>query len=166
MRQPVSFTICTMSELELLADRTAIIDAINAIFDTCDAKDWDATEKLFAERLTADFTSLAGGEPAEISNAQLVDGWRTGLHARKQSFHLVGHYSVAVDGDTALARVKGYAYNLLDADLGGGMWEVWGTYVLPFRRSGDGWKATGITFNARHSRGDGTVRTHTLGFAP
>ena len=83
--------------------------------------------------MLVDFTSLDGGTPATITGAQLVDGWRRGLHPRKKSFHLVGHYRVAVDGDTATARVKGYAYNVLDDELGGGMWEVWGAYEIPLR---------------------------------
>ena len=91
-----------------------------------------------------------------------MDGWRQGLHPRKKSFHLVGHHRVRVDRDTATVAVKGYAYNVLDADLGGGMWEVWGAYDIPLRRDGAGWKATGITFNAWHRRGDDAVRTHLL----
>ncbi len=145
-----------------MSDRTDIIELVDAIFDTVDAKDWDAAETLFDATVTVDFTSLDGGEPAAISGAQLVDGWRQGLHPRKKSFHLVGHYRVAVDGDTAAAAVKGYAYNVLDKELGGGMWEVWGAYEIPLRRTPAGWKATGLAFFAWHSRGDDSVRTHHL----
>jgi Tetracyclin repressor-like, C-terminal domain/SnoaL-like domain len=91
-----------------------------------DAKDWDATKGLFDRAVRVDFTSLTGGEPATISGSQLVDGWRQGLHAQKRSFHMVGHYRLVIDGDVATAAVKGYAYNVLDQALGGGMWEVWG----------------------------------------
>ncbi|MEV5508234.1 nuclear transport factor 2 family protein [Streptomyces orinoci] len=151
-----------MSELSIPADRIAVIEAVDAIFDTVDAKDWDAVERLFTPEVRVDFTSLAGGEPAQITNVQLVDGWRVGLHAKKQSFHLVSHYRVRIEGDRADVHVKGYAYNVLSADLGGGMWEVWGTYEIPFRRTADGWQASGLTFTALHSRGDEAVRSHTL----
>lgn len=140
-----------------MSERTEIIELVDAIFDTVDAKDWDAAEKLFEPAVAVDF-----GEPAAMSSAELVDGWRQGLHAKKQSFHLVGHYRVRVDGDTATAAVKGYAYNVLDEDLGGGMWEVWGAYEIPLRRGDAGWRAAGITFRAWHTRGDDSVRTHTL----
>jgi SnoaL-like domain len=85
-----------------------------------------------------------------------------GLHPKKKSFHLVGHYRVRVKDDATAVTVKGYAYNVLDEDLGGGMWEVWGAYDIPLRRTGDGWKATGIAFHAWHSRGDASVRAHLL----
>jgi hypothetical protein len=75
---------------------------------------------------------------------------------------LVSHYRVRVNGDTATAAVKGYAYNVLDEDLGSGMWEVWGAYEIPLRRTDAGWRASGITFHTWHSRGDDSVRAHTL----
>jgi hypothetical protein len=140
-----------------MTERTEIIELIDSIFDTVDAKDWDATEKLFEPAVVADF-----GEPATISNVELVEGWRQGLHAKKKSFHLVSHYRVRVNGDTATVGVKGYAYNVLDEDLVGGMWEVWGAYEFPLRRSEAGWRASGITFHAWHSRGDAAIQAHRL----
>jgi SnoaL-like domain len=148
--------------MTVMSEHTDIIEFIDSIFDTVDAKDWDTAEKLFAPTVDVDFTSLTGGEPAAVSNVQLVDGWRQGLHAEKKSFHLVGHYRVRVNGDTAAVTVKGYAYNVLEEDLGGGMWEVWGDYDIPLRRADAGWEAAGITFRAWHSRGDESVRTHLL----
>lgn len=148
--------------MKAVTEHTAIIEFVDSIFDTVDAKDWDGAEKLFDPAVAVDFTSLDGGEPATITNVQLVDGWRQGLHRKKKSFHLVAHHRVHLDGDTATVAVKGYAYNVLAEDLGGGMWEVRGSYDIPLRRAGDGWKATGIAFHAWHRRGDESVRTHVL----
>jgi len=36
--------------------------------------------------------------------------------------------------------------------VGSGMWEVWGAYEVPLRRTPAGWKATGLAFFAWHSR--------------
>jgi hypothetical protein len=141
-------------------DRTEIIELVDAIFDTVDAKDWDAALELFEPTIRVDFTSLAGGEPATVPSTGLVDGWRQGLHPGKKSFHLVGHYRITTDGDAGTVAVKGYAYNVLDAEFGGGMWEVWGAYEIPVRRTPGGWRAAGISFFAWHSRGDDSVRTH------
>ncbi|GAA0409874.1 nuclear transport factor 2 family protein [Microbispora corallina] len=151
-----------MDEIAALVDRAEIADVVTAVFDTVDAKNWPVCQALFDDEVDADFTSLNGGEPARITSAQLVDGWRTGLHARKQSFHTVSNLAIAVDGAEAGVTAKGYAYNLLDAGLGGGMWEVWGVYRLRLARRAEGWKVTGLTFEARHTRGDDAVRTHAL----
>jgi hypothetical protein len=145
-----------------MSDHIEIIDLVNSIFDTVDAKDWDTARTLFEPTVEVDFTSLDGGEPATITSDQLVGAWRQGLHSKKKSFHLVGHYRIRTDGDTATVAVKGYSYNALDDDLGGAMWEVWGAYDIPLRRTEAGWRAAGISFHAWHSRGDGSVRTHTL----
>jgi hypothetical protein len=90
----------------MMSDRTEIIELVDTIFDTVDAKNWDGAQALFESTVTVDFTSLNGGEPAVISNAELVDGWRQGLHPQKKSFHLVGHYRVATDEDTGTVAVK------------------------------------------------------------
>ena len=91
-----------------MSDRTEIIELVDAILDTVDAKNWDAAQALFESKVTVDFTSLNGGEPATTSSAELVDGWRQGLHPQKKSFHLVGHYRVTTDGDMGTVAVKGY----------------------------------------------------------
>jgi hypothetical protein len=151
-----------MDEIAALVDRAEIDDVVNAVFDTVDAKNWPVCQELFADEVALDFTSLNGGEPATVTSAQLVDGWDAGLHARKQSFHTVTNLAINVDGAEAGVTAKGYAYNLLDAELGGGMWEVWGVYRLRLVRQAEGWKVTALAFEARHTRGDDAVRTHTL----
>ncbi|MGI5160272.1 nuclear transport factor 2 family protein [Microbispora sp. CA-102843] len=151
-----------MDEIAALVDRVEIVDVVTAVFDTVDAKNWPVCQELFDDEVDVDFTSVNGGEPARMSAEALVDGWRTGLHARKQSFHTVSNFAVTVDGAEAHVTTKGYAYNLLDATLGGGMFEVWGVYRLRLVRQAEGWKVTALAFHASHTRGDEAVRTHRL----
>lgn len=151
-----------MDEIAALVDRAEIVDVVTAVFDTVDAKNWRVCRELFEAEVDLDFTSLNGGEPGPATADSLVDGWRTGLHPRKQSFHTVSNFAVTVDGAEAHVTAKGYAYNLLDAALGGGMWEVWGVYRLRLVRQAQGWKVAALAFDAWHSRGDEAVRTHTL----
>ncbi|KAA9373376.1 nuclear transport factor 2 family protein [Microbispora cellulosiformans] len=151
-----------MDQIAALVDRAEIVDVVTAVFDTVDAKNWPVCRELFDDEVDADFTSLNGGEPARIGADALVDGWRTGLHARKQSFHTVSNFAVTVDGAEAHVTAKGYAYNVLDEGLGGGLWEVWGVYRLGLVRQAEGWKVTALTFDAWHTRGDEAVRAHTM----
>lgn len=144
------------------ADTLAVIDLVNAIFDGTDAKDWGGLAELFEDVVDVDFTSLAGGEPARIPATALIDGWRTGLHARKRTLHLAGNHRVRLSGDTATVTVKGYAFNALDAGLGGGVWEVWGAYRVGAHRSPAGWRCTAFAFDAWRTAGDDAVRTHVL----
>ncbi|GAB3889098.1 nuclear transport factor 2 family protein [Microbispora bryophytorum] len=151
-----------MDEIAALVDRAEIVDVVTAVFDTVDAKNWPVCLELFDDEVDADFSSLNGGGPARITAEALVDGWRIGLHAQKQSFHSVSNFAVTVDGAEAHVTTKGYSYNLLDAALGGGMFEVWGVYRLRLVRQAEGWKVTALAFHAWHSRGDEAVRTHRL----
>ncbi|MEZ0076778.1 nuclear transport factor 2 family protein [Planotetraspora sp. GP83] len=151
-----------MDEIAALVDRAEIVDVANAVFDTADAKNWPVCQELFDDEVNVAFPNLNGGEPARVTAAQLMDRWETVLHARKQSFHMVGNYAVNVDGAEAGMTAKAYAYMLLDADLGGGMWEVWGVYRFRLARQAEGWKVTAMTFDAWHSRGDDAVPAHTL----
>lgn len=137
-----------------MSDRTDIIDFVNTIFASVDAKDWDGTRKLFEDTVTADFTSLNGGEPQKISSVELVEGWRKGLRdGQDSSFHLVGNYRVDIKQDTATVGLKGYAFNLAAPEFGGGLWEAWGSYEILVRRTQTGWLTTGISFFASHTRG-------------
>ena len=78
---------------------------------------------------------------------------RSELHAKKKTFHMVGHHRVRAGGDTAAVTVKGYAYNVLDDDLGGGMWEVWGDYDVPLPRPASFFRIDRLPFDliAKHS---------------
>lgn len=153
-----------MSDRPDLNDRVEIIELIDAIFDAVDAKDWEEVESLFVsdDTVHVDFTSVRGGTPSIIPAAEFVDRWRQALHPRKKSFHMVSHYRVTTDGDTGKVVTKAYAYNILDPVLGGEMWEVWGSFVVPARRTPEGWKATGVSVFAWHSRGNEYVRSHMM----
>jgi hypothetical protein len=144
--------------------RTEIIELADTIFDAVDAKNWEIVEaSMIGEGdVVVDFTSLRGGKPSVIPAAEFVGRWSEALHARKKSFHLLGHYHVNTDGDTGTLRAKLFAYNLLDPVLGGELWEVWGTVEIPVRRTDAGWKAAGVSVFAWHARGNDYVRTHLL----
>jgi SnoaL-like protein len=140
-----------------LEDRAELAAAVAAIFESVDDKAWAECTELFDTELVADFTSLNGGEPAEITREQLVEGWQAGLHDEKESLHLGGAQRIELDGDQATVSFKGYAYNAIENRV----WEVWGAYTLGFRRTENGWKCCAITFDAWRTAGDDEVRTHT-----
>ncbi len=145
--------------VEVQDDRARLIDIANALDVAVDAKDWGAARSYFADDVTVDFTSLAGGEPATIPADDLIGGWRANLFAEKTSFHLRGNHVVAIDGDGASMVSHGYAWNKYDAlaDDGGALWEVWGVYEYDFARLGGDWKITAFTFTATHQRGNAAV---------
>jgi len=141
------------------ADETAIRFVVDEIDNAVDAKDWAKARTFFSDRVNTDFTSLAGGKPAQITADELVGGWRTNLYADKKSFHLRGNHRIQINGKRAEAFSKAYAFNLLEKGKVTGLWEIWGNYTHTLERTKDGWKVSGMTLNVIHKRGDDNVRT-------
>jgi hypothetical protein len=57
-------------------DRLAILELIGNLALLLDARDWDALERIWADQVYYDRTSLFGGEPMTLSPAELVEGYR------------------------------------------------------------------------------------------
>ncbi|MEM9765811.1 MAG: nuclear transport factor 2 family protein [Pseudomonadota bacterium] len=146
------------------ADTLEVIRVVDAIDAAVDAKDWVATESLFAEELRVDFTALMGGEPSTMPASALVGAWSANLTAEKTSFHLRGNHRVTFEGeDRATVHSHGYAWNRLErgaaAENGGDpLWEVWGSYVHGLRRTEEGWRVDAMTFVILAERGNPFVR--------
>jgi hypothetical protein len=148
----------------VVADEAEIRRVADELFITTDLKDWEAARALFADgAIEVDMSSLAGGGPVEITADQLIDGFRSGLHAGKVSHHLAANYRVDLDGDSAEVWAHGYAWNRVAA-LGAGndLWETWGNYRLGFRRLGERWLVNAFRYYSKLTRGNDAVRTHTV----
>ena len=145
------------------ADEAEIRRMADELFITTDLKDWDAARALFADgSIEVDMSSLVGGGPVQLTADQLIDGFRTGLHAGKVSHHLTANYRVEVDGDRAELWAHGYALNRVAAfSPGTDLWETWGNYRLSYRRIGDRWCLSGFRYYSKLARGNDAVRTHT-----
>jgi ketosteroid isomerase-like protein len=142
-----------------LADEMEIRRVVDEIDNAVDAKDWAKARTFFADKVAVDFTSLAGGKPAQITADELVGGWRTNLYADKKSFHLRGNHRIQINGNWAEAFSKAFAFNLLEKGKVTGLWEVWGNYTHTLERTKDGWKVSGMTLEVIYQRGDEKVRT-------
>lgn len=144
-----------------MSDQESINSIVNHLFTATDAKEQDTVGSLLTEEIDVDLSSL-GAEPARMPSSNLVAGWERGLHAQKESHHMTSNHMIELTGDSAVVTAQGYTYNRLLEPAGAGFWEVWGVYTLPLEHTNDGWKFSGITLDAKHSRGDANVPGHTL----
>jgi hypothetical protein len=145
-------------ELRRVADEAAVIRIVNEIDVAVDRKDWAKARSFFADELRADFTSLAGGQPATIKADALIGAWRTNLGPKKTSLHLRGNHLVTLEGDRARVTSHGYAWNKMEGN-GDPLWEVWGHYTHELQRTPQGWRVTAMTFVMTHERGNMWVKT-------
>lgn len=138
-----------------VADVQELIRIADALDAAVDAKQWDAAEALFFERVLVE---LPGAEPATMTGADLVGQWAGNLGLAKTSLHLRTNHRVHIAGDTARLDSHAYAWNRLEGN-GDPLWEVWGTYLHNFTRSGGGWRISGFAFAPVHERGNDWVKT-------
>jgi len=154
----VSSAQAQSSDTQRLADELAVIRVTNEIDIAVDQKDWLKARSYFADELRADFTSLAGGQPATMKSDDLITGWRTNLGPKKTSLHLRGNHLVTLNGDRATVYSHAYAWNRMEGN-GDPLWEVWGNYTHELRRTPAGWKVTAFTFVKTNERGNIWVKT-------
>ena len=150
----------TQASIEHISDRMEIILVVDEIDNAVDAKDWQRCRGYFTDEIYADFTSLAGGSAGNIPADDLVGAWATNLYADKLSHHMRTNHRVTIDGDRAEVFSKGYALNILRRPTGSDLWEVWGNYTHTLRRTGEGWKCTGMTFVVIYARGNEMARDY------
>ena len=148
------------AEIERMVAERRLIEIADAIDRAVDAKEWALTRSFFAEDIRVTFP---GAENAPMRADELVGTWQTNLYSEKSSFHLRGNHMVEIEGDTAIVRSTGYAWNKLDGFEGGDLWEVWGNYEHGFARLNGDWKVTSFAFAPVHQRGNSAIPGHRPG---
>ncbi len=135
---------------QITADQARARAVVVAMAALVDLKDWDGLGRLFADRLTLDYTSLWGGEPAELSGEELVAQWRAMLPGFDATAHVLTDVAVVVQGDTATATADVSGSHLLDAER----WVVTGRYDVRLGRTAEGWRIVALTFSSQSEEGD------------
>lgn len=137
-----------------------IINIIDGIDNAVDAKDWVKARSYFTEIIYVDFSSLGGGNPAEIQSDDLISAWQKNLYAGKKSFHLRSNHTVEVHEQTATDFSKAYAINSIDNGPVKGIWKIWANYAYTLVKQENEWKVTGMSLYVIQTRGNDAVRTY------
>ncbi|MGW5262339.1 nuclear transport factor 2 family protein [Microbispora sp. NPDC004025] len=131
-------------------DRLDVIDACTRMAWHADQREWSRLTEVFADKVTLDYTSLNGGEPATLAPAQIVHGWQSALGDYKATQHLLGNHLVTLDGDTAVCTASFQATHRKPDDS---VWTLGGTYRFTLMRTGDGWRITSVVMTTAWSDG-------------
>lgn len=146
------------AELRRLVDERALIRIVDQIDRAVDAQDWKLARGYFADRVRVDFSSLSGQPETVIPADELIAGWAGNLKGGKTSLHLRTNHDVSIDGDRAVVKSNGYAWNRMEGN-GDPLWEVWGTYTAEMVRGSRGWAVDAFAFHKMHERGNDLVKT-------
>jgi hypothetical protein len=137
-----------------LLEREAIAKVLNRLFLATDARDWPRVRECFADSVHFDMTSLAGGQPARLSPAEITAGWEAGLLPLDALHHQTGNLEVSVSGDEATASCYGVAWHYRRTRSGRNTRVFVGSYDFHLVRAGGAWRIDLFRFNSKFVDGN------------
>lgn len=137
-----------------LIERDRIASVINTIFTATDARDWARVRGTLAPRVTFDMTSMTGGEPEQLSPAQIADRWEAGLRPIAAIHHQVGNLDVRCRGDEASASCYGIAYHYRRTPAGRNTRVFVGSYDFHLRNQAGAWQIDLFRFRLKFIDGN------------
>ena len=120
-----------------------IIAVVSSIFEGTDARDWDKVEAAFASTVNLDYTSMAGGEPAQLTPQQITGAWSGLLPGFDKTRHMIHHFEVVEKENGVWVTHDGTANHYLN----GSSWTVVGNYEHQLIQEAGNWKVAAMKFN-------------------
>jgi hypothetical protein len=122
------------AEEKQTVDQEKIVQTVERMFSETDEKHWDNVQRLLADRVLMDFTSVNGGNPASLTPDQITKTW--------SGFDRISHhmkdFKVTESADQALVTYSGKTDHFLDNN----MWVVEGSYETGLRKINGVWLIT------------------------
>lgn len=137
------------TDVATLAAKDQIADCIHNLFISTDRRDWPDVRACFTDRVHFDMTSLAGGDPQELTPAQITDAWQTGLATLEHIHHQAGNLRISVNGDTATAFCYGIALHYRTTKSGENVRRFVGSYDFTLRREESRWLISAFRFHVK-----------------
>ena len=135
-----------------------VITVVSSIPMAVDLAAYDLAEQAFAPSIVIDYTSLWGGEPATMTPAELMTGWRGIVPGFDATWHQLYDVTATVTGDTATATafVDGRHW------IGDQLWRPVGNYNWDLQKIGGDWKVMRMEFAMTEEIGDRAVATQAM----
>ncbi|MDD2717096.1 MAG: nuclear transport factor 2 family protein [Candidatus Wallbacteria bacterium] len=139
----------------VIDERSTIIDIVNAIGIYADRRDFEKLEKLFADEVYVDYTSLNGGTPARVKNTELIEAWKKILPGFAATQHLITNHQVTLRYTSAECLSSVCATHYLPDPAGKDTWTIMGFYEHQLSKSTfTGWKVDSLKLTVTMSLGN------------
>lgn len=142
-----------------LTDRDQIVEVCIRVGWYADHRAWERYDEVFTDPVRLDYTSLAGGQPAELSRQAIVDSLRATLGGLDATQHLQGNHLVDIVGDHATCTACFQATHILPNAHGSPRWTLGGDYRFELTRTADGWRINSMTMTAVWADGNQQIMT-------
>jgi len=146
-------------DLATLAAKDAITACLHDLFIGTDRRDWSRVRACFADKVHFDMTSLAGGQPVELTPAQITDMWEAGLKPLEHIHHQAANLQINVRGDGADAFCYGIALHYRKTKSGDNVRRFVGSYDFRLQRIARGWVISSFRFNVKFIDGNPSLDT-------
>lgn len=134
-------------------DEAAIETLIESIGVFADRSAYQALERLFADEVLLDYSSL-NNLPAERKKSKtIMTEWASVLPGFDRTRHAISNIKIELAGEKASATAKVVAGHW----IGGDYWQVDGHYQYAFERQKEVWKVTALTFTLDQETGSRDV---------
>lgn len=143
-----------MDDLTFLTEKSQIVDIVTELFVATDLRDWPRVQKCFANSVHFDQTSLVGGEPSQVTPADITAGWNEGLKPLKAVHHQIGNLQVALRDEKATVDCYGTAYHYLPNKTGKDTRTFVGSYVFGLTKEAGRWKINSFVYNLKFIDGN------------
>lgn len=137
-----------------MMSRDLIIETVNRLFVAVDSREWNTVKSIFSETVILDYSSMSGGEPAELSADTIIQAWKALLPGFDQTHHQLGNYLININPTTAEVFCYGTATHYLSNESKNNLWTVVGTYDLILKKAENDWKICQMKFNLRYIDGN------------
>ncbi|ANQ49462.1 nuclear transport factor 2 family protein [Flammeovirga sp. MY04] len=131
----------------------AILETIHQLFISTDAREWEKLEKIFADKVVLDYSSMNGNPAVTLSPSQIIEGWKTILPGFTHTHHQIGNGMTKDLGDKAEVFCYGTATHYLESEEGN-VWTVVGSYNFELEKENDNWRVTKMKFNFKYQDGN------------
>ena len=135
----------------------AITETVSKFFIAVDQRNWDEVQKIFNDTVLLDYTSMAGGEPADLASQQIIDAWKGLLPGFDQTHHQLGNFIVEADTEIAKVFCYGTATHYLENETMLNVWTVVGTYDLELQNMEGNWRISKMKFNLKYFDGNNAL---------
>ena len=142
-------TVMNPALADTAQDKAAIKTIVESVGTLADTGNFEALEKLYAEEVEVDYTSLAGGEVELKSPQGLMAQWASVLPGFDLTRHELSNIIVKIDGHKAIATADVVADHYV-SDL---FWQVKGDYLYKLEKGSEGWQITSHIFNLTSEEG-------------
>ena len=142
------------TEIKALIDKENVIQKVTELFVFTDQRDWSKVRECFTENVHFDMTSMAGGDPVNLTPEQITQAWDEGLKPLQAIHHQVGNFMVNLDKNEAEVFCYGIALHYLENPSGKNTRTFVGSYDFHLMRQQDDWKINKFKFNLKYIDGN------------